>query len=81
MHRHHRALAEADERKVAIVQAQPAEFGVEIGVDQAGGAFVALLEGCGPLVHEAVPLPPHGILVASVGRVGTGEAGMGQGAL
>lgn len=81
MDRHHGALAEADQGEVAVVQAQPGEFGVEIVVDQACGAFVALLEGCGPLVHEAVPLAPHGILIARVGRVRAGEAGMGQGAL
>lgn len=81
MDRHHGALAEADQGQAAVVQAQPFQLGVEIGVDQAGGAFVALLEGCGPLVHEAVPLAPHGILIAGVGRVGAGEAGMGQGAL
>ncbi len=81
MNRHHRALAEADQGEAAVVQAQALQLGIEIGVDHAGGAFVALLEGCGPLVHEAVPLASHGILVASVGRVGAGEARMGQGAL
>ena len=79
--RHHRALAEADQGEAAVVEAQAFEFGVEIGVDHGGGTLVALLQDRRPLVHEAVPLAPHRVLVTRVGGVGAGEAGVGQGAL
>ena len=35
MQRHHRALAETDQRELRIVEAKPLEFGVEEGVDRA----------------------------------------------
>ncbi len=78
---HHGALAETDQREVAVIELEAFKFGIEVGVDQLGSAVVTGFELLGPLVHETVPLAAHGVLIAGIRRVGAGETGMGQGRL
>ena len=78
MQRHHRALAEADQRQRALVESAPRQFRVEKSVEgRAGGddappALVGIAHG------ERKPLPPHGRGGAALACVRRDEIGVRQ---
>ena len=84
MQRHHRALAEADQREARFVEAEAREFRIEKGVerrprlDDAGPAFVGALALVGAAIAEREPLPAHRRHAARLGRIGRDESGVRQ---
>ena len=76
--RHHRALAETDQREGAPRQVVPLELGVEKGIERRGGIGDAAHHLAGIAEGEVEPLPAHGRHAASLGRMRRDEGGMGQ---
>ena len=75
--RHHRALAEAHQREVALAEPERREPRVDVGVERVCRAGDAFGHTCRRPVAEAEPLPPHRRHVAGLRRVGRGETGVG----
>ena len=83
MQRHHRALAETDQRQFRIVEPKPLEFGVQKGVDRAPrlDRAVPALGASARIVRRPVgegePLPAHPRR-AALGRVWRNEPNLGH---
>ena len=84
MQRHHRALAEADEREARIVEAEAGELRVEERVDRGprgDGAAPALRRAArvvGRGAAQGEPLPAHRRSGAALGRVRRDERRLGR---
>ena len=66
MQRHHRALAEAHQRKVGIRQPARLQFGIKEGVDHGRGGAGAAPQLVGIALRKGEPLPAKGILAAGL---------------
>src|SRR3984957_848833 len=84
MQRHHRALAEADQREARFVEAEAREFRIEKDVerrprlDDAGPTLIGALALVRAAIAEREPLPTHRRHGARLGRIRRHEGGVRQ---
>ena len=78
--RHHRALAEADQRAGAFVEVVALKLGVEKGVERRARPRDAARELARVAHRQRKPLPPHRRAWAKLGRIRRDEGGGGEGA-